>query len=261
MNMHPIHAAFDKVAVDPKKAFKRARKIETRYSSALRRVAKHVDDIVKGFPLGEDGGFTQATVDKITATLHRYGDTIRSWAESAAHRMVTEVAARDESAWMAISRQMGRSLRKELATAPTGEVVRRRLADQVDLITSLPREAAERVHRLTLEGIVQGQRPAEIADEIMRTGDVTKSRAMLIARTEVSRTATELTKARAEHIGSTHFIWHTAGDSDVRPTHKALNGRVFRWDDPPECDPGRHALPGAIWNCRCYGEPIIPDDD
>jgi SPP1 gp7 family putative phage head morphogenesis protein len=260
MTAHPIHRAFDRATVGPKRAFRRARKVESFYSSALRRVARHVGDIVGAFGVEPDGGYSSETTARIAEALNRYAEVLRSWAGATAERMVTEVAARDEAAWMAVSRQMGRSLRKEIAATPVGEVVRARMAAQVDLITSLPREAAERVHKLTLEGIVQGTRPKEIAAEILRTGEVTKSRAMLIARTEVGRTSTELTKARAEKIGSTHFVWRTVGDSDVRPTHRKLEGKIFRWDDPPECDPGHHALPGAIWNCRCYPEPLIPDE-
>ena len=101
---------------------------------------------------------------------------------------------------------------------------------------------------------------AEVSKAIQRTGEVTKARADLISRTEVSRTAATLTQVRAEHVGSTHFIWVTSGDSDVRESHKKLNGKVFMWSDPPVCDPPNYrALPGCIWNCRCYAHVILPD--
>jgi len=154
---------------------------------------------------------------------------------------------------------MGTALRQEIATAPTGIMLREQQAAQVGLITSLPVEAGERVHRLVLEGIVQGTRADVTAREIARTGEVTAGRATLIARTETSRVSTLLTQARAQHVGSEEFVWRTSGDSDVRPSHKALNGKTFRWDAPPLCDaPDHRALPGCIWNCRCYAEPIIP---
>jgi SPP1 gp7 family putative phage head morphogenesis protein len=248
--------AFDKVRPTPKSAFIRARKVEEGYARQLRKVAQHVGDIVKGL---YDPAKPHAT-SAIDDALKRYSSTIEGWASSVGNRMVTEVAARDKAAWMEVSRRMGKGLREEIETAPTGAVLRQRLADQVKLITSLPTDAAERVHSLTLEGITQGRRASEIATEIMRSGDVSKSRATLIARTEVSRTATELTKARAQHVGSTEFVWRTAGDSDVRPSHRALNGKTFRWDQPPECDEGHHALPGAIWNCRCFADPVISLD-
>ncbi|MFX5937705.1 phage head morphogenesis protein, partial [Acinetobacter baumannii] len=81
-------------------------------------------------------------------------------------------------------------------------VLQELLAEQVDLITSIPREAGQRVHELTLKGLEDSTRASEIAKEIMRSGEVAKSRAMLIARTEVSRTATSLTQARAQFVGS-----------------------------------------------------------
>nr|WP_246374794.1 phage minor head protein [Pseudochelatococcus contaminans] len=133
------------------------------------------------------------------------------------------------------------------------------MAEQVRLITSLPSEAAQRVHDLTIEGITQGTRASEIAKKIMEAGDVTASRANMIARTEVSRTATLLTQARAEYVGSDGYIWRTSGDSDVRPSHKAMNGKFVRWSELPELD-GMVGHAGALPNCRCYPEPVIPDD-
>jgi SPP1 gp7 family putative phage head morphogenesis protein len=160
---------------------------------------------------------------------------------------------------MQAAKRIGSGIAQEIATAPTGEALRVAMAEQVRLITSLPLEAGQRVHKLAIEGLSTGRRASEVAKDILATGEVTKSRANLIARTETGRASAEFSKARAQSVGSTHFIWHTAGDRDVRPSHAKLNGQVFRWDQPPECDPGHHALPGAIFNCRCYPEPVLTD--
>jgi SPP1 gp7 family putative phage head morphogenesis protein len=136
--------------------------------------------------------------------------------------------------------------------------MRQSLAEQVRLITSLPREAAARVHKLTTEALVTGSRAAEIAREILNTGEVTESRAKLIARTEVSRTATALTQARAQHVGSEGYIWRTSRDGAVRRSHKAMEGRIVRWNEPPELD-GMVGHAGEFPNCRCFVEPILPD--
>lgn len=245
----------DKKASAPKANFQRARRAESKYASRLRQIAYHIGSLTEAVYV--PGHFDSAR--KLEGLLKRYADTLDPWARAVGLRMVTEVEARERKQWADISRAIGKGLRKELESAPVGDVIRSRMEEQVTLIKSLPLDAAKRVHELTLEAAVTSTRASEIAKEIMRSGDVSESRAMLIARTEVSRTATELTKARAERVGSTHFIWRTAGDSDVRPTHKALNGKVFRWDDPPECDPGYHALPGGIFNCRCWPEPVISD--
>lgn len=200
--------------------------------------------------------------------LERYATTIEPWARNAAQRMLNEVNARDAQAWTQHAKAMGVALRKEVANSPTGEAMKALLQEQIDLITSLPRQAGERVHELALKGLSDSTRASEIAKEIQRSGEVTKNRATLIARTEVARVASTLTQVRAQHVGSTEYIWRTSGDSDVRPGHKAMNGKVCRWDSPPAVNEGTanrphvmHHHAGAIWNCRCYPEPIIPEDD
>ncbi|MGK2829233.1 phage head morphogenesis protein [Ralstonia pseudosolanacearum] len=231
----------------------RTRGIEQRYGSQLTKVAQQVGAIVQPFTAGD-----MSQVPTIAYLLNAYADMLKAWATQTASNMLMDVALRDEQTWKALARDMGRALREEIRTAPTGEVMRRLLAEQVGLIQSIPREAAERVHRLTLEGIENSSRASSIATEIMRSGEVAKSRAMLIARTEVTRTATTLTQARATHIGSKGYIWRTAGDGDVRQSHREMNGEFVPWDKPPELD-GMTGHAGCLPNCRCYAEPVIPD--
>ncbi len=260
-----LELAFDKARpkTPEQKAFKRSKATEKRYAKTLRFVAQHVQSIVDAFnptPSDPDGPIDPSLTAQIETALNRYAQQLDDWSFAVADRMVKEVAARDESSWFEVSRKMGRALRKEIAEAPTGRVMRERLEAQTALITSIPREAAERVRKLTLEGIVQGTRPAQIAKEIMRSGEVAESRANLIARTEVSRTATDLTKARAEHIGSPGYIWRTSGDSDVREDHRILEGQFIPWDKPPIADrrTGARAHAGCIYRCRCWPEVVIP---
>lgn len=229
---------------------------EQRYGMQLKKVAAQVQAIISPFEPGDIG-----SVPTIQQLLDAYAEMLKPWATMTASNMLMDVALRDESAWKTMAKEMSRSLREEITGAPTGRVLQELLAEQVDLITSIPREAGQRVHELTLKGLEDSTRASEIAKEIMRSGEVAKSRAMLIARTEVSRTATSLTQARAQFVGSDSYIWRTSSDSDVRADHRKLNGKVFRWDDPPVVDDrsGMRAHPGCSPNCRCYAEPIIPD--
>ncbi len=226
---------------------------EMRYGSSLKKVAEQVGAIVQPFTPGD-----LSQVPTIERLLNAYADMLEQWATMTASNMLMTVALRDEQNWKALSRDMGRALRDEIRNAPTGEVMRSLLAEQVGLIQSIPRDAAHRVHRLTLEGIENSSRASAIATEIMRSGEVAKSRAMLIARTEVTRTATTLTEARALHIGSPGYIWRTAGDGDVRQSHKEMNGKFVEWSKPPTLDKlTGHA--GCLPNCRCYADPVIPE--
>ncbi|MDR8377773.1 phage head morphogenesis protein, partial [Acinetobacter baumannii] len=54
------------------------------------------------------------------------------------------------------------------------------------------------------------------------------------------------------------YIWRTSEDGDVRPSHKAMNGKFVAWNSPPTLDNLKgHA--GCLPNCRCYTEPVIPN--
>ena len=96
-----------------------------------------------------------------------------------------------------------------------------------------------------------------MAAEIARSGEVTESRAMLIARTEVARANSMITEARAASVGSTHYIWRTAEDERVRESHAEMEGQVVAWDTPPTLSDGTTTHAGQIYQCRCYAEPII----
>jgi len=236
--------------------FLKSRKAELDYARKLRSVAKQIDHIVRG--MAPNG--VVDNIDQLVRSLRQYSETIGPWARSVAARMLQEIARRDADMWKQMSNEMGRDLQFMIENAPIGHAMAVALNEQVTLIKSLPLEAAQRVHDLTILGLSDSTRAKDIANEIMSSGQVARSRATLIARTEVGRTATELTKTRAEAAGITHYIWRTSGDSDVRLSHKKMNGQVVAFNKMPTLSDGTTCHAGAIYNCRCYPEPIIPED-
>lgn len=238
--------------------FLKARNAGKKFSGQLTKVARQVGAIVDGFA---PQGVVQDPL-QLRRALAKYAEMLEPWARSVSAQMIAEVEQRDRTAWTRMGQEIGRNLREEIENAPTGDVARILMSEQAALITSLPIEAANRVHKLTTEAMISGRRAASIAEEIQRSGKVALSRAKLIARTEVARTASVMTQSRAEFVGSEAYIWRTAEDSDVRSLHKKHNGKIFRWDDPPVAgENGERAHAGQIYNCRCFAEPILPDLD
>lgn len=238
----------------PGEQFRRLSGFERRYVRQLREIAAHVGKFITGVgdPLQDP-----MLVNTITNAMGLYAQALEPWARAWTWRTINQMDQQNEAAWLRNSRLMSQSLRAEIANAPTGEAMRALMDEQVVLIQSLPTEAAQRVHKLTMEGMLQGTRAREISKMIQASGEVCKSRADLIARTEVGRTATNLTQARAQYVGSTEYIWRTSRDERVRHSHAEMEGRTVAWNDPPTLDNlTGHA--GALPNCRCYPEPIIP---
>ena len=231
-------------------------KIENDFARQLRKIAEKVGVIVDAFDENDPVAMSAAEL-----LLMKYAELIKPWAKATSQRMITEVSRRDAKQWERVGKNMSTEIAREIHRSnPTGKLLRALLDEQVTLIQSIPLNAAKRVHKLTIEGLEQGARAAEIAESIQKSGKVSKSRAMLIARTEVARTSSLLTESRASQIGSEGYIWRTSRDEDVRPAHRKMEGKFVRWDTPPHLEDGTTTHAGQIYNCRCYPEPVIPDD-
>jgi SPP1 gp7 family putative phage head morphogenesis protein len=227
---------------------------EAEYARDLRSIAREIGKLVNRYSPGDISQFPL-----LRYALEKYSELLRPWAVMRAQRIIEQANVRSKKVWASVSKEMSAGIKRELQTTPIGARVQELMNEQVKLITSLPKEAGERVHKLVLENASQSNRPPAIAKEIARSGEVAASRATLIARTEVSRVATVLTQARAESVGSTGYIWRTAHDVNVRPSHKVMEGKFVEWGDPPTLD-GLTGHAGALPNCRCYPEPVFPKE-
>jgi SPP1 gp7 family putative phage head morphogenesis protein len=234
--------------------FAKVRNAESAYARALRRIARSVGDIVRSM---YDYDAPMQSASEINQVLSRYADILRPWARAHAARMIAEVARRDETAWAKAAREMGRELRAEIRDTPIGDEVRRILAEQTALITSIPQEAARRVQDLAVQAVTKGTRNKDLVAMILDSPNVTVSRANLIARTETAKAASALTQARAKYVGAEGYIWHTAKDAFVRKEHRKLEGTLHRWNDPPiaEANGERHH-PGEFPNCFIGSTPV-----
>lgn len=230
---------------------KSAARAEALYARKLRSVASEVGKLARAL---------KGDPPKLQRALNDYADYITPWAESAAASMLLDVSKRDERAWWERSANLSRDIRAEIRTAPTGDILRRLMAEQVKYIKSIPQDAARRVHHFAMRTLETDGRAEDLVAEILKSRGVSVSKANLIARTEVGRASTSLLQARALHVGSEGYIWRTALDMDVRKAHKKLEGKFFRWSDPPvaEADGARHH-PGEFPNCRCYPEVVLPN--
>lgn len=223
----------------------------------LRKIASYVDSIVKGFDVRDE-----TVYPSIVTALRKYAESLDVWAVNASSRIIMSVALRDERTWLIYAQDMSAGIKHQIRNTDVGVVMQQLINDQAKLIKSLPLVAAQRVQDLATRSVIEGSRASEIVGLIMATGQVTKARANTIARTEISRATTAFTESRAKALGSDGYIWRTSEDVDVRHDHQELNGKYVPWNSPPIADKktGIRAHAGCIWNCRCYAEPVIPED-
>lgn len=235
--------------------FSASRTVERRFGVELRKVARVIGAMLNAHVDGP----TIRDQKKLAEALASYSEALGPWAERVVGNLLKDVNRTNKKSWESTSARIGAQLKRTMEETAVGDVMKLIQRRQVELIKSLPIEAGLRAQKLSQEAVMGGKRADEVAAELMKSGEVTESRATLIARTEIAKANAALTQARAGYVGSVYYIWRTAEDGDVRESHAAMNGKVFRFDDPPEIPgEGRHG-PGEFPNCRCFAEPIIPE--
>lgn len=112
----------------------------------------------------------------------------------------------------------------------------------------------------------------EITKTIQKSHDQALSKAKFLAHQETRLMMATLKETRYHDAGIHEYIWrcvhrpfdmspdrHTPGN--VRYSHGQLNGKIFKFNDPPvTTNPGqatRRNNPGQDYNCRCQSRPIL----
>lgn len=134
------------------------------------------------------------------------------------------------------------------------------IAEQVNLIKSIPAEYLKAVESNVWSSVMKGGDMHALSTELKKSYGVTRDRAATIARDQNNKAKAIIEKTRRQELGITHAIWqHSAGGKTPRATHVALSGKAYplsqgAWDS----DASAYVLPGELINCRCTSRAIIP---
>lgn len=150
------------------------------------------------------------------------------------------------------------------------DAIRRWVDENVLKIRSIPQETLGGMRDTILAGFRKGQTIREISKLIQDEYSTSKRDAQLLARDQIATLNSQVSKLQQQDTGCTKYRWSTSRDSRVRECHKALDGQVINWDDPPEMWyttkkagvvlTGRRCHPGEDYCCRCVAIPVFDLD-
>lgn len=247
--------------------WRRNRRVETQFLKSLLTICSMFDRIARSV----QGDVAQ--YNKLMAEFQdsqEYSDFVMSTVE----RMVTGLNTGNYSTWRKAAKEatkgsmLYRALLEEMQTGISSSI-KNQIMENANLIRTLPTDTAQKVVQNITEEAYKGKRASEIERIIKEeTSKHSRASARLIARTEVSKATTALTKARSEDLGLKWYVWRTALDGDrVRKSHRNMEGVLVAWSNPPAPEElvgeksAGHYHAGNIYNCRCYPEPLISVDD
>lgn len=119
--------------------------------------------------------------------------------------------------------------------------------------------ALTRMERETLRNKESGANIKTLKRIVENERDTADKRMDMLADQSVSEFVAHNRKALYVPAGLTSYIWQTREDERVRDGHRALNQRVFSWNEPPIVNPytGKRCHPGEDMNCRCIAIPVL----
>jgi len=247
--------------------WRRNRRVESQFLKSLLTICSMFDRIAKSVQ-GDVARYNQLMAE--FQDSQEYSDFVMSTVE----RMVTGLNTGNYTTWRKAAREatkgnmLYRALLEEMQTGISSSI-KNQIMENANLIRTLPTDTAQKVVQNITEEAYKGKRASEIARIIQEeTSKHSRASARLIARTEVSKATTALTKARSEDLGLKWYVWRTALDGDrVRKSHRNMEGVLVAWSNPPAPEElvgeksAGHYHAGNIYNCRCYPEPLISVDD
>lgn len=133
----------------------------------------------------------------------------------------------------------------------------------IALIRDLDRDARKRLEQIIWKGVLKNHSVSEIETALAKQFGIVGLRAKLIARDQTHKLTADLVRLRHLQLGIVEYAWHTREDDHVRgnpdglypkarPSHWAREGKIFRYDDPPE-----DGNPGEPILCRCIARGVI----
>lgn len=139
--------------------------------------------------------------------------------------------------------------------------------ENISRIKTIPNDVLGELESLIFDSYTNGVPIRKLQEIIQNKYNVTKQHAQTIARDQIASLNANITKAQQTDAGVKRYKWSISNDGRVRECHKALNGKIFSWDDPPEMwytsksrgkiMTGRRCHPGEDIKCRCVAIPVF----
>lgn len=130
-----------------------------------------------------------------------------------------------------------------------------KISENVSLIQSMHTNYLDTLKNDIYRSITKGSSITDITDAIVKRTHMAENHAKLIANDQTGTIISQVDAYRTQSAGATKYIWRSMEDQRVRPKHRQLDGKIFRYNDPNGGDDGQK--PGEPIRCRCVADPIF----
>lgn len=204
-------------------------------------------------PLGDSPPETSAAIDAADDEVARLVLTLtpelRDW-------VIRRELGHREAFGRNVKNATGVDLQTVVGLAANPETLESVLALIINLVRGLSDDARKSLAETVWRGYTNRTPREKMAREIRESLQVSRQRAILIARDQTLKLAARLDQERQEEAGFSKYIWRHSRKLRPRLVHVERNGQLFEWKKPPY-----DGHPGFAINCGCKAEAYMEWDD
>lgn len=246
--------------------YKRQERIRAYYYRNILRLFK---DLLKNINLSEEPLQIVKTITEISQSYD-----FNKFVSSFTNNLFTKIEIENAKDWReaVLKSNKPNDFYKYLIENTRGQIaglLQAKSLENANLIKTIPSLFAQKATEFATEEYLKGNRADVVKDKILNMySHLTEVEAQRIARTEVSKTSTQLVQIRSQAVGLDWYVWRTSKDRRVRHSHDIMEGVLVNFNNPPspeklageKYDYGVYNA-GEIFNCRCYPEPVVDIED
>lgn len=166
-----------------------------------------------------------------------------------------EAKRHSESFMATAKRALGIDLTAVVLQEDLADYLQAASARNATLIKSLGDDVLKRVEQTVYANSIAGNSVTTLRKSLQEQFGIVDRRAKLIARDQTSKLNSDLNRIRQEQAGVTSYSWMTAHDERVRPLHRSLDGKTYKWGEATGAEQG--LPPGQPVNCRCVARGVV----
>lgn len=196
------------------------------FSSSLTAVSRR-DDIVDDFEniLKTINTAISLEVIKIIGTLSKRFNAVRKFVDHSFKQSLVHVVN-------CSLRTTGIPL--NIITSPVIEIEvlkKMWIEKNTQLIKNIPELALNKINDAVYDAVRSGESMQSLSDKLAEVFACTKKRAELVARDQIAKLKSELSRHNDLAHGFTMYEWSSCKDGAVRDSHQVLEGKICSWLD------------------------------
>lgn len=231
--------------------------IADRYNDAIQKLLKSMYKSTRVVVDKRQGASAMRIA--FNALLQRYLPKFNELAYNATGRMMKQAL---NSADVSVKASLKDAVTIDINYLPDTmkEVIKASTAEAVSLIKLIPQQFLTEVQGEVMRSIVSNTGLSRLVPYLNARYGKTQKHARLVAMDQTRKVYSSLARERCKAAGFEYFTWrHTGGETHPRSEHVHMDGKVYRYDDPPiiEEKTGTRGFPGQLINCRCRMQPLL----